>query len=46
MLDEQSQPKPNPRVPAPRDLSTLHEIAFKAAQASGAVKVILFGSVA
>ena len=46
MLDEQSQPKPNPRVPAPRDLSTLREIAEKAARSCGAVKVILFGSVA
>ena len=41
MLEQQSQPKPTPR-----DLPTLREIAFKAAQASGAVKVILFGSVA
>ena len=38
--------KPTPRVPAPRDLPTLREIAEKAAQSCGAVKVILFGSVA
>jgi predicted nucleotidyltransferase len=46
MLEEHAQPKPTLQVPVPRDLLTLREIAEKAARACGAVKVVLFGSVA
>ena len=46
MLEEHIQFKIVPRVSIPQDLLTLQEIAQKAAQACGAIKVILFGSVA
>lgn len=46
MLEKRAQPKALLPVPIPTDLPTLHEIAKKAARACGAVKVVLFGSVA
>ncbi len=46
MLEKHVQPKLSLQVPVPRDLPTLREIAEKAARACGAVKVVLFGSVA
>ncbi len=46
MLEKHPQPKLSLQVPVPRDLPTLREIAEKAARACGAVKVVLFGSVA
>ena len=46
MLNEPVQLKIVPQAPVPQDLPTLREIAEKAARSCGAVKVILFGSVA
>jgi predicted nucleotidyltransferase len=46
MLERHAQSKASLQVPIPRDLPTLREIAEKAARACGAVKVVLFGSVA
>ena len=46
MLEQHTKSKPVLQVSVPRDLPTLREIAEKAARACGAIKVVLFGSVA
>jgi predicted nucleotidyltransferase len=46
MLERPTQPKALLPELIPTDLPTLREIAEKAARACGAVKVVLFGSVA